>query len=176
MDYYTQSIFIPQVNEYDEVIGKVERWEAHEKGILHRGFTVGLKYQDAFICQHRKHPVFDGFLDLTASSHPLFMEEKPQSVEDATYSTLKREWNLSQDKIKNLKMIGKVLYNSRFGKYIEHEMCYLLTGEVDELPQVNYEFAYGFSLLSAENLKSTDTPIGKILAPWVTQFVKEELL
>ncbi len=50
-DYYEKTLYIPRVNENDDILGKVERWEAHEKGILHRGFTVGLLHYGAMICQ-----------------------------------------------------------------------------------------------------------------------------
>ncbi len=40
MDYLNQKLDLNKVNKKDEVLGKVERWIAHQEGILHRGFTV----------------------------------------------------------------------------------------------------------------------------------------
>ena len=176
MDYYKKLIYIPHVDRKDRVLGPVERWKAHREGILHRGFTIGLLYKDFFICQHRKHPVFGGFFDLTASSHPQYKNKTLQTHENAVFQTLSREWNLSQEDLDGeIKEKGKVYYRSSFGKYIEHEICYFFTARVKKVPQVNYEFAYGFSLLTLSDLKDEKSPYVNTVAPWVKQALKENL-
>lgn len=176
MSYYTQEIYIPQVDENDSIVGKVERWKAHREGILHRGLTVAVYYNDNIICQQRKHPVFDGFLDLTASTHPQYINDTLQSVEEATILTLRREWNINESDIKNITTIGKVIYNSQFQGFIEHEVCYLLSANVKALPEVNLEYAYGYELRNANELKSKKKELKYPLAPWVQSFFNEGLL
>ncbi|MCX7997047.1 MAG: hypothetical protein N2691_04850 [Patescibacteria group bacterium] len=178
MDYYAKTLFIPQVDENDAVTGKVERWEAHRKGILHRGFTVGILYDGAMICQHRKHPVFDGFLDLTASSHPLVHADMAEDTETAVLNCLKREWDMKpSDLTAGLVLAGKVVYYSKHSDYIEHEVCHLYTGTARRMPAFNPDFAYGYSLVPVEQLNDPErNPVLRGLAPWVKEMVSKDLL
>src|SRR3972149_1339879 len=96
MNYYKKRILLAEVDKNDNVVGKIERWEAHKKGILHRGVTTAIFYKDYIICQHRKHPVFNGYLDLTFSTHPFFEKEKLVDMEEAINLSLKREWNINK--------------------------------------------------------------------------------
>lgn len=175
--YYQQKIYIPQVDEHDNFIGSIERWEAHEKGTLHRAFTIAVSYQDKIICQHRKHPVFDGWIDLTASSHPQILKDKIQDIEDAVIQTLKREWNLDEQKLTNLKSIGSIVYSTPDpnSKYIEHELCHFYTAETSTLPVFNTQISYGFSLQALISLKKRVNPIYQALAPWVREAFEKEL-
>ncbi len=172
MDYYTKKLYIPQVDEKDNVVGKVERWEAHKKGILHRGFTVAVFYKDSIICQHRRHPVFDGVIDMTASSHPLYLEDSIQTVPEAAAHTLKREWNMNVTSLTPLKLQGTVIYSSSDGTYTEHELCHFYAAKTETLPVVNLDFAYGYSLFTVKELKDGKTPLMKALAPWVHEALK----
>jgi isopentenyl-diphosphate delta-isomerase len=141
-DYYDQQILIPNVDEQDTFLAPVERWEAHEKGILHRAFTVGLLYQDTFICQHRKHPVFGKWFDLSASSHPQVFEDGTiQANEDAVYKTLEREWHMQAEQVKGLHNRGHVIYTAHDpnSRYIEHEYCHFFVATIDELPSFEPE-------------------------------------
>ncbi|MEN9327943.1 MAG: hypothetical protein RI947_751 [Candidatus Parcubacteria bacterium] len=176
MDYYKKALYIPQVDEDDNVLGKVERWEAHKKGILHRGFTVALVYKGRFICQHRKHPVFDGVIDLTASSHPLYTNKTIQTIPDAATDTLKREWNIDAASLSPLTFKGKVIYSSFDGTYTEHELCHFYMAETDTLPTANLDFSYGFSLLTVEDFQKSNAPLMKALAPWVREALNAHIL
>ena len=71
MDYYKQKQYLAEVDKNDKVLGEIEKWECHKKGVLHRGYTCILIYKGSYIFQHRKHPVFSGVFDLSFSSHPL---------------------------------------------------------------------------------------------------------
>lgn len=177
--YYQQKIFIPHVDEKDNFLGPVERWEAHEKGILHRAFTVAVFYQGKIICQHRKHPVFDDVFDFTASSHPQIINSTEiQGLEDAILKTLQREWNMEQSHIKNLMKKGFALYDDKDpkSKYREHEYCYLYVCETEREPVANLEMAYGFSLVSIEDLKNRTHEVSNKLSPWVKEFLNKDLL
>lgn len=177
MDYYKQKLYIPQVDHDDNIIGKVERWEAHEKGILHRAFDVAIYYEGKIICQHRKHPVYNGVFTLTATSHQYFLETGFQDIIDGVYSTLKREWNIQkEDLLYTPKYVGKIYYKTKDDVYFEHEICHYYVSEVKQLPEVNFDYAYGYSLVTKEELYSPTFPLSKILAPWVTEALKQKLL
>lgn len=176
--YYQKEIFIPHVDEKDNFIGPVERWEAHEKGILHRAFTIAVFYKDQIICQHRKHPVFDDVFDFTASSHPQVMDKIIQPNEEAVIKTLRREWNMQASDIANLEKKGFALYHDKDpkSKYSEHEYCYLYVCETEKEPVVNLEIAYGFSLASLEDLKNKTHEVSNKLSPWVKEFLKKGVI
>jgi isopentenyl-diphosphate delta-isomerase len=177
--YYEQSICIPQVDASDTVLGKVERWQAHENGILHRAITVGLKVEDRYILQHRKHPVFDKWFDLTASSHPIYYDDGTvQTNEDAVYKTLEREWGIIAEKVKGLYSPGYVKYKAEDpnSKYIEHEVCHLFLATVDDYPTFNSDVAYGFTLQTADQIMDLKNPLSPALAAWVKAFIKNNLV
>lgn len=171
MDYYNKKLYLAKVDKNDKVIGKVERWEAHRKGILHRCFTVCLFYKNQAILQHRKHPAFDSFIDLTCSSHPIFKGEKLQDTKEAVIEALEREWKTGKSKFQSskLKYVGKCYYKAEDpnSEFKEHEVCYFYTGEIKAIPQPNLDFAYGFSLVDLKTLKNPKFPLKPSFALWV---------
>ena len=177
--YYKEKQIIAKVDKTGKVIGKIEKWEAHRKGILHKALTVALIYKDFYIIQHRKHPAFNGVLDITSSSHQLFIKDKLQATIDATYLTLEREWNITKkDLIRQPKNLGSVYYKAKDKKsiYTEHEVCEILIAELKKLPTPNYDFAYGYSLIKKKDLINKNSRIYENLAPWVKKTIEENLL
>ncbi len=169
MNYYNQKQIIARVDRNGEIIGKIEKWEAHRKGILHKALSVTLSYKDFYIIQHRKHVAFDGVFDLTSSSHQIYVNGRLQSTLDATYECLKREWRLGEkDFVKLPKINGSIYYKAKDPNsiYTEHEICEMLTAELKFIPNPNYDFAYGFSLVDKKTLTDNKSLIYKNLAPW----------
>lgn len=174
MNYYQKKIFIPQLNKRGEIIGKIERWQAHQKGILHRAFTVIVYFKDKIICQHRKHPVFDGYLDFTVSSHPVYINNRLQTDKKAILNTLKREWNIKKEAlVLPIKLEKKIIYQSSDGHYTENEHCYFYSTRVDKMPVFNDKFAYGYSLLTPTQIKLLPS-LNSIIAPWVREFFRKK--
>ena len=170
MDYYTQTITIAKVNDQDEITGEIERWEAHKKGILHRGFTIILTYGNFYVCQLRKHPVFNGVIDFAASSHQIYSEGKIQNINEAITKTLEREWQMKPEDLPTpIKLLGKIQYNSFDGTYTEHELCHFYHSSVTKLPVFNADFAYGYGLFSRDELKNLTPPLNTMIAPWVKE-------
>lgn len=176
--YYKQKQIIARVDKHGNVIDKIEKWEAHEKGILHKALTVALIYKGFFVIQHRKHPAFDGVYDITSSSHQLFIDDKLQTTEEATFDCLKREWGLEKTEISKLKNLGSIYYKAKDSKsiYTEHEVCEILIAEVKVQPKPNLDFAYGFSLMNKQELQNKKSEIYKKLAPWVKVMIEENKL
>lgn len=170
MDYYAQEQYIPQVTPDDIITGSVERWKAHREGILHRGYTIGLRYQDQILCQHRKHPVFNGFVDLTASSHQIFQEhDRLVPMETSLLGCLEREWRLSTDDLSSpFSFKGIAVYESTHDGFTEHEVCHYYEAELRRLPSFQPAFSYGMLLLPIDQLRTpSELPIHRALAPWV---------
>lgn len=170
-DYYAKMIFIPTVTKSGDITGQIERWEAHEKGILHKAFSVAVFSNDQIYLQIRKHPVFDRVVDVTASSHPMMINGKMEDEQDAVIKTLKREWN-TPVKINEIKDLGSIYYKSKDknSKYIEHEYCTFYVVQTDKNITPDLEFAYGYSLVELEFLKQH--PETYNLAPWVVEGMK----
>lgn len=169
MDYYKKKIFLAEVDKNDNAIGKIERWQAHKNGILHRGFTTILTYQNNIVLQHRKHLAFDGYFDLTFSSHQIYKNEKLQSDLEAIEETLKREWNIDPSGIKNIpKYLGKFYYKAKDPNSIftEHEIDYIYQAELINRPDPNPDFAYGFELIKKQEIENFK------IAPWVEEIGK----
>jgi isopentenyldiphosphate isomerase len=165
-NYYQKQLFILAVDKNDNPIKKVERWQAHKEGVLHRGFTTILKYHDKFIVQHRKHPVFDGVFDLSFSSHPIFIEEKLQTFEEAILETFKREW-ISEEKNLKIKFLDKYYYKEKDKKssYFEHEINYLYLIDLKKEVKNNPLYSYGMKVLTKEDLINQFEKIN--FGPWV---------
>jgi len=174
MNYYQKTIFIPKVNKKGEIIGRVERWQAHRQSILHRGFTIIVFFKKTVICQHRRHPVFNGYLDFTASSHPTYKNGFLETDEKAIINTLKREWNIKkEDLVTPIKLEKIIFYKGSDGQYTEHEQCYFYSTRINQKPSFNNQFAYGYSLLTLSQIKSF-SPLRSIKAPWVKKFFNKE--
>jgi isopentenyl-diphosphate delta-isomerase len=175
-EYYKQKQFIAEVDEHDKVIGKVEKWDAHKKGILHRGFTAVVTVQDQILLQHRKHPVFDNVFDYTFSSHPVFEKNELQTGEKAVLIALEREWNVAPDMVKSKpKLITKCKYKAfdDVSGFYEHEVNHIYAVELLEMPKPNYEYSYGFfTLYKSYTDKIHDPRIASLLAPWVNVMLK----
>lgn len=169
MDYYKEKQYLAQVDKENNVIGKVERWEAHKKQILHRGFSVCLLYKGQALLQHRKHLLFDGTIDLTGSSHPVYIGDTLESNEDAVFRCLEREWEFNRgDLASPLVDKGTFYYQAddALTEYGEHEVCYLYTAEVENIPQFSPEYAYGYSLVDIDKLKNSKFPLTRAFTPW----------
>lgn len=179
MNYFDQTQYIAQVDKEDNIIGQIEKWEAHKKGILHRAFTVAIFFENQILLQHRKHPVFDSVFDATISSHQIYKDNQLQSDEEAVLNTLQREWNISEDNLSILpKYEGVIYYQAKDSKseYIEHEMCHIFSCTIKELKLPNLDFAHGFSLQKLEDIKNKNNSMYPLLAPWIHKTFEDGLL
>jgi isopentenyldiphosphate isomerase len=162
-----------------QTIGKIEKWEAHKKGILHRGFAIILIYRNYFVLQHRKHPAFDAVFDLSSASHQLLQKEKFENLEEAVVISLKREWNLTEnDLLGKIKNLGFVYYKAKDQKsiYTEHEYCDILIAKIKKLPAPNLDFAYGFSLATKEELINKKGRIYESFSPWAKAIIDKGMI
>jgi len=177
-DYYKEKIYIAQIDKDDAIVGKVERWEAHTKGILHRGFTAILEYKDQFLLQHRKHPAFDGFWDFTFSSHQMYEGKHLVSDIDAIYRAMAREWNLNpRDTDGKPKKLGSVYYKAKDPNSIftEHEVDYVYTMKLKNLPKPNMDYMYGYEMISSSLGLLKQNFAEYTLAPWVEKIIRKLL-
>jgi len=177
--YYKQKQYIEKVDRSGRHLGYIEKWEAHKKGILHRGFGIILLYKDYILLQHRKHLAFDGVLDLSSASHQLQVAGKFENLTEAVIGSLVREWNLSEKDLTNkVKRLGYVYYKEKDPKSIftEQEYCDVLIAKINKLPMPNLEFAYGYSLVTKEELYNKKSRIYEHLSPWGKKIVDKKMI
>ena len=163
--YYKQKQYVEKVDLKGKHLGYIEKWEAHEKGILHRGFAIILLYKDYILLQHRKHPAFDAVLDLSSASHQLLKNDKFENLTQAVIFSLKREWNLNKkDLAGKVKNLGFIYYKLKDPKsiYTEQEICDVLIVKINKLPTPNIDFAYGFSLATKKEIFNKNPEFMKI--------------
>ena len=115
------------VNENDEPIGLMEKMEAHQKGLLHRAFSVFIfdKKGNMILKQRAADKYHGAHLWTNACcSHP-FPNEK---VEDAAQRRLKEELGFVTD----LHAIFSFTYHAKVeNDLIEHEFDHVFAGEYE---------------------------------------------
>ncbi len=178
MSYYDENQYIAQVDEQDTILGKVERWDAHKKGILHRALTVAVFYHDFAVLQHRKHPVFDNVFDLSVSSHQMYTDTVEDDI-STIHRTLEREFGLSKSDLNEPPtQQGVIVYEAKDPQsmYTEHEVCHIYSCESKQAPKINLDFAYGYSLQKMDEITNRKSPLYAILAPWVKKMIEEKMI
>lgn len=177
--YYKEKQYIEKVDKKGKHLGYIEKWDGHKKGTLHRGFGIIILYKNYILLQHRKHPAFDGVLDLSSASHQLLKNGRFESLEEAVINSLIREWNLAnKDLIGKVKRIGYVYYKEKDPKsiYTEQEYCDVLICKIKRLPEPNLEFAYGYSLITKHELYRKKSRIYEFMSPWGKKIIDQKMI
>ena len=115
------------VNEKDQPIGLMDKMEAHQKGILHRAFSVFLfDKKGRMLLQQRAKEKYHGALLWTNAccSHP-FENEK---IEDAAQRRMREELGVTTP----LEKIFCFTYHAAVeNELIEHEYDHVFAGEYE---------------------------------------------
>lgn len=118
------------VDSYDNNIGCCEKLDAHERGLLHRAFSVFL-FNDSsqLLIQKRATEKYHsaGLWSNTCCSHP----NPGEDTSAAAQRRLKEEMGLQCD----LKEICSLTYRVKLGHLIEHEFDYVYYGKCNEVPK-----------------------------------------
>ena len=137
------------VNEKDEPIGLMEKMEAHEKGLLHRAFSVFIfnskqevLLQQRAACKYHSPNLWTN----TCCSHPRAGETNQQAGE----RRLQEEMGLQVP----LQEVFSFIYKAPFDNGLtEHEYDHVLIGYSDAQPQINPEEVASWKWLSLEAIK-----------------------
>ncbi|QNL48871.1 isopentenyl-diphosphate Delta-isomerase [Olivibacter sp. SDN3] len=140
------------VNLQDEIVGSMEKMEAHQKGILHRAFSVFLfNSEDELLLQRRAmHKYHSGGLwTNTCCSHPA----PGETIMNAAKRRLVEEMGIVAD----LKLIDSFIYKAHLDNgLIEHEYDHLLTGNYNgEVALVNQEEVMDFKWIAFDALQQS---------------------
>ncbi|MDN3585802.1 isopentenyl-diphosphate Delta-isomerase [Pedobacter aquatilis] len=138
------------VDTFDIPIGKMEKLEAHVKGLLHRAFSVFIfNSKNELLLQQRAKDKYhsSGLWTNTCCSHPRWGE----SNLDAAIRRLKEEMGMQCD----LRYGFNFIYKSEFEDgLIEHELDHVFFGISDELPIINKTEVESFRYLSLAELQN----------------------
>ena len=160
------------VNEQDEVLGKMEKLEAHEKGVLHRAFSVFLlNSKKELLLQQRAASKYHCPLmwTNTCCSHP---REHESNIEAANRRLLE-EMGMSTQLSHGFQFIYRAEFSNGL---IEHELDHVFIGNSDETPIINAEEVNDYKYKSFDwiindmkNNPDNYTPWFKIALPLVIE-------
>ena len=90
------------VDRQDREIGYSDLESSHQgKGKRHRAFvTLLFDSKNRVLLQRRKHKLFDGLWDFTAISHPIRINGRTESYQQASDRALKKEMGIGHVSIK----------------------------------------------------------------------------
>lgn len=142
---YTEVIL---VNEKDEVLGSMEKLEAHEKGLLHRAFSIFvfnskgelLIHQRAFGKYHS-----EGLWTNTCCSHPA----PGETIIEAAHRRLQEEMGFTCEMHQAFHFVYKAELDNNL---IEHELDHVVIGSCDSNPVMNPEEAIDFKWVDLGDL------------------------
>lgn len=137
------------VNEHDEEVGTMEKLEAHQKGILHRAFSVLLFNSNGeILLQKRASKKYHsaGLWTNTCCSHP----RPGESIKESITRRLQEEMGITADTDFSFSFIYKTELENGL---IEHELDHVYVGSFNDTPQINTEEVEDWKFESMERLK-----------------------
>lgn len=143
------SEFIIQVNESDEEIGTIEKLEAHQKGVLHRAFSIFIfnSKKELLIQKRAKNKYHSGGLwTNTCCSHP----HPQEPIEKTLESKLMQEMGIKATFSHQFHFIYRCEFENQL---IEHELDHVYFGFTDDKPQPNPEEAEDWKYVNMDDLK-----------------------
>ncbi|POY39265.1 isopentenyl-diphosphate delta-isomerase [Solitalea longa] len=136
------------VDENDTIIGYGDKLSVHEKGLLHRAFSIFVfNMKRELLLQKRAEAKYHsgGLWTNTCCSHPL----KGEDLELTLHRKLKEEMGFDCAVSFKYKFIYKAAFDNGL---TEHELDYVYVGEYDGLVEPNPEEAEDFKWISLEEL------------------------
>ncbi len=142
--------FVVLVDVNDQQIGIMEKLEAHQKGELHRAFSIFIfNSQNQLLLQQRSHTKYHSPLlwTNTCCSHP----RPNENILEAANRRLFEEMGIEGLKLKN---VDTLLYRSKMENgLIEHEFDYIFIGKSDDSPKFNIDEVEAYKYLSMDDIK-----------------------
>ncbi len=141
------------VNERDEPVGLMPKMEAHEKGVLHRAFSVFVinKKGEIMLQQRAAHKYHSPLLwTNTCCSH----QREGETNTQAGMRRLEEEMGFST----SLKELFSFIYKAPFDNGLtEHELDHVMVGYYDEDPVINRDEVEGWAWARPEDIKNDIT-------------------
>ena len=150
------------VNENDEEIGLMPKQEAHEKGVLHRAFSIFIfnKKNELMLQQRAVHKYHSpGLWTNTCCSHQRYGETSLQAGKRRLFE----EMGFNTD----LKETTSFIYKAPFDNGLtEHELDHILVGNFEEKPQINEAEVASWKWMHLEEVKKDIQNNPEIYTAW----------
>lgn len=127
--------FITLVDENDLPLGPMEKLEAHEKGLLHRAFSVFIfNSKGEVLLQQRADEKYHsaGLWSNTCCSHPNYQEPLLAAIK----RRMQEEMNMQAEVQFQFKFIYKASLENNL---VEHEVDHVYFGFTDDEPKINMD-------------------------------------
>ena len=138
------------VDPYDRPLGKMEKMEAHEKGILHRAFSVFVfNDKNELMLQQRALSKYHspGLWTNTCCSHP----RDGEMPEEAAHRRLVEEMGFDCE-------IGKAFdftYKADVGQGLtEHEFDHVFIGKSGKTPEINTDEVHSWKYMKMDDIRN----------------------
>ena len=142
--------YVILVDEQDQEIGLMEKMEAHEKGLLHRAFSVFVfNSQGELMLQQRAFEKYHsgGLWTNTCCSHP----RQGEAVLEAAHRRMEEEMGFDCE----LNQQFHFIYNRKLDKGLtEHELDHVVFGKFEGEPNLNPEEVVAYKWMNMQDLKT----------------------
>ena len=139
------------VDENDNILGEMEKMEAHEKGLLHRAFSVFIfNDNNELLLQKRASSKYHsgGLWSNTCCSHPKIKETAVEAGE----RRLTEEMGFTVP----LKDKFHFIYKAKLDNELtEHELDHVLIGYFNKRPNINPEEVEDWKYISLDELEDS---------------------
>lgn len=159
------------VNEKDEVLGTMEKIQAHREGLLHRAFSVIIFNEKGEMLIHKR--AVDkyhcgGLWTNACCSHPR-LNEKPI---DAAKRRLTEEMGFTCD----VRFIDSFIYKVEFDNGLtEHEFDHLFVGKYSKNPNPNPDEVEDWKYVSLENIKKDVASNPEMYTFWFRDIITKHI-
>lgn len=158
----TKEELLVLVDEWDNAVGEMSKLEAHEKGLLHRAFSV-LLFNDRreLLLQQRAFDKYHcgGLWTNTCCSHPYPDED----VKTAASRRLKEEMGIECALQKSFDFIYKAEFDNGL---TEHEFDHVFLGEFSGAPVINKNEVADWKYISLSDLQIDISNHPEKYTPW----------
>ena len=150
------------VDKNDNQVGLMPKLEAHQKGVLHRAFSIFIfnnKYE--LLLQKRAYSKYHsgGLWTNTCCSHP----RENEDILDAANRRLIEEMGIET----SLRKVYEFTYKAELDNdLIEHEFDHVFYGVYNEDPSINKDEAEGFKWIDMDSLNEDIKTNGDIYTVW----------
>lgn len=135
------------VDELDRMVGVMEKMEAHQRGVLHRAFSVLLfNAKGEMLLQKRAGSKYHsgGLWTNACCSHP----RPDESMDQAIRRKLQHEIGIAASP----SFSHKFIYRTVVGNLIEHELDHVYVGRCESDPVINKAEVEDWKYISTEDL------------------------
>jgi len=141
--------YVILVDENDQEVGQMEKMEAHEKGLLHRAFSIFLfNNQNELLLQQRAHSKYHsgGLWTNTCCSHP----RSGESVSQASNRRLMEEMGIKAEMESKFHFVYRAELDNEL---TEHELDHVVFGSFNGEPNINPDEVASWKYVSMNEIE-----------------------